>query len=136
MRDFPLPGSAPAAVAVPAPGSGVGWWAGSSHAALDEDGKYVLAYRVRTGAKGRGSNGVARSDDGETFETVCTIEQDRFGAQSLEKPSLVRTDEGLWRLYVCPAAHAPSKHWWIDVLEADDPAGLAEAEARTVFAGD
>jgi hypothetical protein len=134
--DFPLPGSAPAVVAVPAPGTGVGWWAGSSHAALDEDGTYVIAYRVRTGAKGRGSNVVARSEDGERFTTVCTIEQDRFDAQSLERPSLVRTDDGHWRLYVCPAAPAPRKHWWIDVLEADDPAELATAEARTVFPGD
>ena len=30
LAEFPLPGSAPAVVAVPAPGSGVGWWAGSS----------------------------------------------------------------------------------------------------------
>ena len=136
MADFPLPGSAPAVVAAPAPGTGVGWWAGSSHAALADDGTYVIAYRVRTGAQGRGSNVVARSQDGETFTSVCTIDQDRFGAQSLERPSLVRTDDGRWRLYVCPAAPAPSKHWWIDVLEADDPAGLAEAEARTVFPGD
>jgi hypothetical protein len=136
LPDFPLPGSADVAVAVPAPGTGVGWWAGSSHAALDGDGTYVIAYRVRMGARGRGSNVVARSDDGVTLRTVCTIEQDRFGAQSLEKPSLVRTDEGRWRLYVCPAAPAPSKHWWIDVLEADDPSGFAEAEARTVFPGD
>lgn len=136
MPDFPLPGSAPAAVAAPAPGTGVGWWAGSSHAALDDDGTYVIAYRVRTGAKGRGSNVVARSDDGETLRTVCTIEQERFAAQSLEKPSLVRTDDGRWRLYVCPAAPAPSKHWWIDVLEADDPAGFADADPRTVFPGD
>jgi hypothetical protein len=136
LPDFPLPGSAPAVVAVPAPGSGVGWWSGSSHAALDDDGAIVLAYRVRTGAQGRGSNVVARSEDGERFTTVCTIEQDRFRAQSLEKPSLVRTDEGRWRLYVCPAAPAPSKHWWIDVLEADDPAGFADSEARTVFPGD
>jgi hypothetical protein len=136
LPDFPLPGSAPTVVAVPAPGSGVGWWSGSSHAALDDDGTFVLAYRVRTGAQGRGSNVVARSEDGERFTTVCTIEQDRFGAQSLEKPSLVRTDEGRWRLYVCPAAPAPSKHWRIDVLEADDPAGFAAAEARTVFPGD
>ena len=136
MADFPLPGSAAYVVAVQAPGAGVGWWAGSSHAALDDDGTYVIAYRVRTGAKGRGSNVVARSDDGERFTTVCTIDQDRFGAQSLEKPSLVRTDEGRWRLYVCPAARAPSKHWWIDVLEADDPADLANAEARNVLPGD
>jgi hypothetical protein len=136
LPDFPLPGSAPAVVAVPAPGSGVGWWSGSSHAALDDDGTFVLAYRVRTGAQGRGSNVVARSEDGERFTTVCTIEQDRFGAQSLEKPSLVRTNEGRWRLYVCPAAPAPSKHWWIDVLEADDSAGFPDAETRTVFPGD
>ena len=123
---FHSPATAPSVVAVPAPGTGVGWWAGSSHAALDDDGTFVIAYRVRTGEKGRGSNVVARSEDGEHFTTVCTIEQDRFGAQSLEKPSLVRTDEGRWRLYVCPAAPAPSKHWWIDVLEADDPAGFAD----------
>jgi hypothetical protein len=47
----------------------------------------------------------------------------------------VRTPEGRWRLYVCCATPG-SKHWWIDVLEADDPAGLAEAEATTVFPGD
>jgi hypothetical protein len=121
---------------VPAPGSGVGWWAGSSHAVLDDDGTYVIAYRVRAGARGRSSNVVARSDDGESFTAVCTIEQERFGAQALQKPSLVRTDNGRWRLYVCPARPAPSKHWWIDVLEAGDPSGFADAQPRTVFPGD
>jgi len=136
MTEFPLPGSAEAVVAVPAPGTGVGFWAGSSSAALEPDGTFVIAYRVRTGEHGRGSNVIARSEDGERFTTVATIDQARFGAQSMEKPSLVRTDEGRWRLYVCPAAPAPSKHWWIDVLEADDPADFATAEARTVFPGD
>jgi hypothetical protein len=135
-ESFPLPGNGQAAVAVPAPGAGRGWWAGSSSAALDDDGMFVVAYRVRTGERGRGSNVVARSEDGERLTTVATIEQERFGAQSLERPALVRTDDGRWRLYVCPAAPAPSKHWWIDVLEADDPAGFATAEARTVFPGD
>jgi hypothetical protein len=54
----------------------------------------------------------------------------------MERPSLVRTDNGRWRLYVCSASRAPSKHWWIDVLEANDPADFADAEARTMFPGD
>ena len=136
MNPFPLPGMGRMAVAVTAPGRGRGWWAGSPSAALDTDGTYVIAYRVRTGEHGRGSTVVARSRDGERFTTVATLEQARFGAQSMERPALVRTETGRWRLYVCSASPAPSKHWWIDLLEADDPADLATAEATTVFPGD
>jgi hypothetical protein len=136
VPDFPLPGTANAVVAVPAPGRGRGWWAGSPSAALDDDGTFVIAYRVRTGERGRGSTVVARSQDGERLTPVATIDQARFGAQSMERPALVRTDEGRWRLYLCPASPAPSKHWWIDVLETEDPADFATAEARTVFPGD
>ena len=136
MTTFPLPGGGRAVTAVPAPGSGVGWWAGAPSTALDDDGTFVLAYRVRTGHQGRGSTVVARSDDGERFTTVAELDQARFGAQSMERPALVRCDGGRWRLYVCSASPAPSKHWWIDVLEADDPAAFGEAEARTVFPGD
>jgi hypothetical protein len=137
MRDFPLPGTAGAVVAVPAPAAGVGQWAGSSSAALDADGSFVLAYRVRHGhgPENPVETVIARSENGERFETVATLGKERFGAQSMERPALVRTDEGRWRLYVCPASPAPSKHWWIDVLEAGDPAGLATAEPRTVFPG-
>ena len=131
MTSFPLPGSAEPLVAVPAPGTGVGFWAGSSSAVLDDDGSFVVAYRVRAGEHGRGSNVIARSEDGVRFTTIGTIDQERFGAQSMESPAIVRTDGGRWRLYVCPASPAPSKHWWIDVLEADEPEGLAGAEPRT-----
>ncbi len=61
MDDFPLPSMGTPVVAVPAPGTGEGWWAGSSSPALDDDGSFVIAYRVRTGAAGRGSTVVARS---------------------------------------------------------------------------
>jgi hypothetical protein len=77
---------------------------------------------------------LARSEDGERFETVATLPRERFGAESLERPALVRTDAG-WRLYVCCATPG-SKHWWIGALDAPAPAALAEAPARTVFAGD
>jgi hypothetical protein len=121
---------------VPAPGTGTGWWAGASHAARDHDGTFVIAYRVRTGHAGRGSTVVARSPDGEHFTTVAELDQRRFDAASMERPSIVRTDDGRWRLYVCSASKPPSKHWWIDALEADDPSDFGSAEARTVFPGD
>jgi hypothetical protein len=78
---------------------------------------------------------IARSEDGERFTTVATLEQTEFGAKSMERPSLVRTYTGRWRLYVCCADPA-SPHWWIDVLEADEPEGFAAESARTVFPGD
>jgi hypothetical protein len=135
LETVPLPGIGEAVVAAAAPGRGVGWWAGASSAALDEDGSFVIAYRVRTGQAGRGSTVVARSPDGERLTTVAELPQERFGAASMERPALIRTDSGRWRLYLCPASKPPSKHWWIDLLEADDPEGFAIAEARTVFPG-
>ena len=135
MQSFPLPGRAPAAVAVPAPAPGRGSWAGAPSAALADDGTIVVAYRVRIVAEDVAVTVVARSADGERLTPVATLDKERFGAMSLERPALVRTPAGGWRLYVSCATPG-SKHWWIDVLEADDPAGLAEADARTVFPGD
>ncbi len=122
------------AVAVPAPRPGPGCWAGAPSAALDEDGAVLLAYRVRDVERRGGSVVLARAADGERFEPVATLDKDRFGAESLERPALVRV-EGGWRLYVSCATPG-SKHWWIDALDFADPAALAGAEARTVFPGD
>jgi hypothetical protein len=135
MTDFPLPGMGRSVVAVPAPGAGPGYWAGASSTALDEDGTFVIAYRVRNGHDGIDQTIVARSPDGESFTTVATLDQSRFGAQWMERPALVRTDRGRWRLYICCGTPA-SKAWWIDVLEADDLEGLEAAEAHPAFPGD
>jgi hypothetical protein len=135
MQDFPLPGMGHAVVAVPAPGRGPGYWAGASCATLDEDGTFVVGYRVRNGHDGIDQTVIARSPDGETLTTVAILDQTQFGAQWMERPALVRTPEGRWRLYTCCGTPA-SKRWWIDVLEADDPAGLATAAARPAFPGD
>ena len=135
MGNFPLPGMGRAVVAVPAPGAGPGWWAGASSAAPDGDGGFVVGYLVRNGHDGIDQTVVARSPDGETFTTVATLDQSRFGAQWMERPAVVRTPEGRWRLYVC-CGTPQSKHWWIEALEAADPEGLAAAEARPVFPGD
>jgi hypothetical protein len=135
MTSFPLPGTGRAALAVPAPGPGPGHWVGASSAAQDSDGSFVVAYRVRVTDQRGAATVVARSADGERLATVAVLDKARFGAESMERPALLRTGTGRWRLYVCCATPG-SKHWWIDLLEAADPAGLAAAEARTVFAGD
>jgi hypothetical protein len=131
----PLPGTGRVRVAVPAPGLGEGRWVGAPSAALDPGGGFVVAYRVRVTDRWEASTVVARSDDGERLTPVALLDKDRFGAMSMERPALVRTPEGRWRLYVCCATPG-SKHWWIDVLEAAEPAGLGGAQARTAFPGD
>jgi len=135
VTSFPIPGTGRVVVAVPAPRPTEGCWVGAPSAALDGDGSFVLAYRLRDVERRGAATIVARSSDGERFITVATVDKDRFGAESLERPALVRTDDGRWRLYVC-CATPNSKHWWIDVLEAGDPSELGAAEARTVLPGD
>src|SRR5215216_415885 len=110
----------------------LGWCAS---AALDEDGTFVIDYRLRNGHDGAAETVIARSEDGERFTTVATLEQSGFGAKSMERPSLVRTETGRWRLYVS-CADPGSPHWWIDALEAHEPEGFDAENARTVFAGD
>jgi hypothetical protein len=133
---LPLPGWEDSTVVVEPPGAEPGAWSGAP-STITADGHVYLAYRLRLpiGA-GRGiANVVARSADGIDFTVVAEIGKDRFGAESLERPALVRTPEGTWRLYVS-AATPGTKHWRVDLLEADAPEGLATAPARTVLAGD
>jgi hypothetical protein len=137
---LPVPRWTGATVVVPPPGPGAGNWAGAPSAVLDPTGDhpaYYLAYRLRAPlGEGRGiANVVAASADGVRFDAVVTVTKDRFGAESLERPALVRTPQGRWRLYVS-CATSGSKHWWVDVLEADTVTGLATATRRTVLPGD
>jgi sucrose-6-phosphate hydrolase SacC (GH32 family) len=133
---LPIPRWTDASVAVEPPGDGTGNWSGAPSAVL-VDGVYYLAYRIRAPlGQGRGlATVIARSADGVRFETVTEITKDRFGAESLERPALVHTPEGRWRLYVSCATPG-SKHWWVDVLEADDVEGLQQATRVTVLPGD
>jgi hypothetical protein len=132
---FPVPGTSPATVVVRAPGTGFGAWAGAPSAALDTDLTFVIAYRVRSPQKRGAEVVLARSDDGERFETVARMDKSQFGAESLERPAVLRTSERRWRLYLSCATPG-SKHWWITVLEADDLGCLAGCESRVAFAGD
>jgi len=131
MSDFPLP-TGDATVVVPAPGRGPQQWAGAPAATLDADGSVVLTYRVRGD---HDVNVIARSPDGVRLTTIGTIEPGRLGAQMVERASIVRARDGLWRLYVS-CATPRSKHWWVGVLEAAEPEGLATAPVRPLFTGD
>jgi len=131
----PLPATGHASVVVEPPSAQPGAWAGAPSAVVIGGATY-LAYRLRRPeGQGRGyANVIARSVDGLHFETVAELRREDFGADSLERPALVHTPDGKWRLYVS-AATPRSKHWRVDLLEADDPAEFSAASARTVLPG-
>jgi hypothetical protein len=133
---MPMPRWDQSSVVVSPPEGGAGTWAGAPSAVLF-DGAVYLAYRLRRPVgEGRGyGNVIARSRDGQTFEPIGYLEKERFGAASLERPALVRTPDGRWRMYVSCATPG-TKHWRVDVLEADEPEKLAFAETATVLPGD
>jgi hypothetical protein len=130
-----LPSFDDATVVVPAPGSGPGNWSGAASAIL-VDGVHWLTYRVRRPlAEGRGvSVVVARSEDGEHFVTEAELRRDDFGAESFERPVLLRRPDGGWRLYVSCATPG-SKHWWVEAVDADAPAGLGTGQRNVVLPG-
>jgi len=135
-RSLPLPRLHDAVTVVAAPGDGPGYWAGGP-SAVYADGWYHLAYRLRRPLhEGRGyANVVARSRDGVDFETVAVLERRAFGAASLERPALVRRPDGGWRIYVSCSTPG-SLHWWVDAIDADDPAAFRAQDRRTVLPGD
>jgi hypothetical protein len=131
----PVPDLDRAEVVVPAPDAGPGNWAGAASAVRVDDTIY-LTYRVRRPlTAGRGvSVVVARSRDGIRFETVTTIWRDDFGAESFERPVVLRTPEGVWRLYVS-CATPDSKHWWIEAIDAPRPEDFPTGRRTVVLPG-
>jgi hypothetical protein len=123
-------------VAIEAPGEGPGFWVGAS-SAIEVGGVIYLAYRTRQPIElGRGQGVIiAKSRDGEHFETICTISKESMDAESLERPTLVRTPEGKWHLYLS-CATTGTKHWRVELLIADDPASFTPANRQVVLPGD
>jgi hypothetical protein len=132
----PVPDHGRSVQAVAPPGAGPGHWAGAPCAAL-AGGRFHLAYRLRRPVgEGRGyAVVIAASDDGVAFAPIARLDRAAFGAASLERPALVRRPDGGWRLYVSCATPG-SPHWWVDALDADDPAGFDPARRTTVLPGD
>ncbi len=78
---------------------------------------------------------VARSDDQLHFEPVAAVSKELVGAESMERPALVRTPDGRWRLYLSCATPG-TQHWRVEVLEATAPETLPGASPRVVLPGD
>ena len=143
MSLMPVPGRGPTLTLVKPIAPGPGNWVGAPSAAIDfgvsglGGPAVALAYRERSVTARGAAVVIARWSGADTDEVVelARLDKDRFGAESLERPALIRTDSGQWRLFVS-CATPNSKHWWIDVLQADSLAGLATAERHTVFPGD
>ena len=135
VADLAVPRFDGSQVVVPAPDTGPGNWAGAPSAVL-VDGTFWLTYRVRRPVGvGRGvAVSVARSRDGESFETVTEVYRHAFGAESFERPVLMMLPTGGWRLYLSCATPG-SKHWWIEALDAETPERLATGVRRVVFPG-
>jgi hypothetical protein len=133
---FPLPTLRESVVVVSPPDTAPGSWAGAP-SVLSHDGRIYLAYRLRRPiGQGRGyRNVIAVSDDGVSFEPVGHVDSKQFASESLERPALVVTPEGRWRLYVSCATPG-TKHWRVELLEAETPGGLAAAAPRVVLPGD
>jgi hypothetical protein len=133
----PMPGDHPAEVAISAPGSGPGHWAGSPSAALGPDGEVWLAYRLRRPVgDGRGFGVmIAKADDGVHFSSQALLDRADFVCDSLERPALVRKPDGGWRIFLS-AATPGTLHWRIDVIDADDPSEFDPSDRVTVLPGD
>lgn len=115
--------------------AGPGSWVGAPSAVRVGEEIWLAYRRRRPVGQGRGiANVVARSVDGVRFRTVATVGKDAFGGESLERPALLRTPDGDWRLYVSVATPG-TKHWRVDLVEASTPEGLAEATPVTVMPG-
>jgi hypothetical protein len=134
------PGLAPdparSVAVIPPPGTGQGNWAGGPSAVFDRAG-IVLAYRLRRPVGlGRGyAVAIARSADGQTFETIQTITKEEMDAESLERPALAVTPDGTWRLYLSCATRG-TKHWRVEVLEAAAPGGFDSRRRSVMLPGD
>ena len=136
-NDVLLPRPGDAVLAIVPPGSGPGYWAGGPSAVVADNGVY-LAYRLRRplGA-GRGyAVAIAFARDGVNFgEPVAVITKEEMGTESLERPELVRLPDGRWRLYLS-CATTGTKHWRVEVTEADSPAEFDVRRREVVLPGD
>ncbi|MGN6794069.1 MAG: hypothetical protein ACTHJW_16910 [Streptosporangiaceae bacterium] len=128
------PDPASAVIVRSAAGSGGQSWVGSPSAVRIGD-DIVMAYRLRDEVRRGHAVEVARSADGVHFQTLVSISKEQMACESLERPALVLTSSGTWRLYLS-CATAGTKHWRVELIEANSPEEFDPARRRVVLPGD
>ncbi len=116
------------------PGPEPGSWTGAPSALVDGD-EIILTYRLRGGPRRGYAVVVARSADGVHFQTMQVIAKEDMAADSLERPALMRTPAGGWRLYLSCATPG-TKHWRVELLEAPAPDAFDPVKRVVVLPGD
>lgn len=98
VRTPPLPRFVDAVVVAGPPEPKPGSWARAPSAVL-VDGREYVAYRLRRPiGEGRGYANVVAVPDGDTWVEIARVDSEQFGSESLERPALVVTSDGRWRL--------------------------------------
>ncbi len=108
------------------------WWAGAPSVAIDDDGTFWMACRMRTAESQRGLRGyeirILRSADGVHFAKAHSLKREDVPIKGFERPALLRDPKtGLFKLYGCgPFQDGP---WGI--FKFDDVATPTEFDATT-----
>ena len=120
-------------VVVPAPGAGPGNWAGAALGRARRRRHLADLPRTPPAARRprrRHGRAPARTT-GSHFEPVCEVYRDEFGAESFERPVVLRRPDGGWRLYLSCAT--PGLQALVDRGPRRRPArGPADTARRTV----
>jgi len=119
-------------------GNEKGYWAGAPTILYDEENKtFYLYYRLRQ-PRGHGENErgfevrIAKSNDGENFETIWKLHKKELNSSSIERSSLVKVNEDLFRLYISYVDTENNK-WRIDVVEAKHPSLFDVSNRKNVL---
>lgn len=108
-------------VATPA-GRGDGYWTGAPATLYDDAEDVVYLYTRSRHPFARGWNAtIWRTDTGETFEPVWSIQRDAINATSIEGAALHRAENGNYTLFLS-YQDAASRQWNIMQITADTPA--------------
>ncbi len=119
-------------------GDGPGWWAGAPSAHFDAiSGQFYLVYRLRQPRdQGRGVEcRIAVSDNGIAFTDIWALPKASLGALSIERASLIRTEDGIWRLYL-GYVDPIDRRWRISTLHAPEPDAFSVSTLQPLLTAD